>query len=269
MSDGAFTTPVVSFLFISNVCFTACRRSSLLPGEWRQLWDQSDCAKPDWECSLQVQSSGSNHTGLWSREGGHHHHWISGWRWDEFQSNCRLSPTHCVVNMNSGFQDNELHVTTSLSSTGALSQFSSQSLTKREVFQQPTEVSTRTNISHTMHDDPYFSGTDNSFTVSLVLPWIGLIEAELFPNRDDDDNTAHRDQRHGNTSDHQRSGSEGRHGRINCHKDVVWILRFVEESMKGERFLCHVCYKLCLKDMLFFNVAITVNITSCFHLFLI
>ncbi|KAG7236434.1 hypothetical protein INR49_000909 [Caranx melampygus] len=37
-------------------------------------------------------------------------------------------------------------------------EFNSQSLTKREVFQLPTEVSTRTNVSHTMLDDPYFSG---------------------------------------------------------------------------------------------------------------
>ncbi|XP_029384113.1 integrin beta-4 isoform X2 [Echeneis naucrates] len=40
---------------------------------------------------------------------------------------------------------------------GALSQFNSQSMTKREVFHLPPEVSTRTNISHTMLNDPYFS----------------------------------------------------------------------------------------------------------------
>uniref|UniRef100_A0A669BMH9 Integrin beta n=1 Tax=Oreochromis niloticus TaxID=8128 RepID=A0A669BMH9_ORENI len=39
----------------------------------------------------------------------------------------------------------------------ALSQHSSQSMTRREVFHMPTEVSTRTNISHTMLDDPFFS----------------------------------------------------------------------------------------------------------------
>ncbi|XP_019119048.2 integrin beta-4 isoform X2 [Larimichthys crocea] len=39
----------------------------------------------------------------------------------------------------------------------ALSQYNSQSMTRREVFQMPTEVSTRTNVSHTMLNDPYFS----------------------------------------------------------------------------------------------------------------
>ncbi|XP_035998391.1 integrin beta-4 isoform X4 [Fundulus heteroclitus] len=40
---------------------------------------------------------------------------------------------------------------------GALSQYNSQSVTRREVFQMPTEVTTRTNVSHTMLNDPYFS----------------------------------------------------------------------------------------------------------------
>ncbi|XP_072311845.1 integrin beta-4 [Eucyclogobius newberryi] len=40
---------------------------------------------------------------------------------------------------------------------GALSQYNSQSMTKREMFQLPTEVSTRTNVSHTMINEPYFS----------------------------------------------------------------------------------------------------------------
>ncbi|KAM7382127.1 hypothetical protein PAMA_012816 [Pampus argenteus] len=39
----------------------------------------------------------------------------------------------------------------------ALSQYNSQSMTRREVFQLPTEVNTRTEISHTMLNDPYFS----------------------------------------------------------------------------------------------------------------
>lgn len=39
---------------------------------------------------------------------------------------------------------------------GALSQYNSQS-TMREVFQLPTEVSTRTNVSRTMINDPYFT----------------------------------------------------------------------------------------------------------------
>nr|XP_046233840.1 integrin beta-4 isoform X3 [Scatophagus argus] len=39
---------------------------------------------------------------------------------------------------------------------GALSQYNSQSM-RREVFHMPTEVSTRTNVSHTMLNDPFFS----------------------------------------------------------------------------------------------------------------
>uniref|UniRef100_M4ADK3 Integrin beta n=1 Tax=Xiphophorus maculatus TaxID=8083 RepID=M4ADK3_XIPMA len=40
---------------------------------------------------------------------------------------------------------------------GALSQYNSQSVSRREVFQMPTEMTTRTNVSHTMINDPYFS----------------------------------------------------------------------------------------------------------------
>ncbi|KAM4525118.1 integrin beta-4 isoform 2-T3 [Odontesthes bonariensis] len=40
---------------------------------------------------------------------------------------------------------------------GALSQYNSQSLTRRDVFLMPTEVTTQTNVSHTMLNDPYFS----------------------------------------------------------------------------------------------------------------
>uniref|UniRef100_A0A3Q2ZHU6 Integrin beta n=1 Tax=Kryptolebias marmoratus TaxID=37003 RepID=A0A3Q2ZHU6_KRYMA len=40
---------------------------------------------------------------------------------------------------------------------GALSQYNSQSMMRREVFNMPTEVTTRTNISHTMLNDPHFS----------------------------------------------------------------------------------------------------------------
>uniref|UniRef100_A0A8C7R9A8 Integrin beta n=1 Tax=Oncorhynchus mykiss TaxID=8022 RepID=A0A8C7R9A8_ONCMY len=41
---------------------------------------------------------------------------------------------------------------------GGTSQYSSQSLTKRDVYQLPTEGSTRTNVTHTMINDPYYSG---------------------------------------------------------------------------------------------------------------
>uniref|UniRef100_A0A1A8IJD6 Integrin beta n=2 Tax=Nothobranchius kuhntae TaxID=321403 RepID=A0A1A8IJD6_NOTKU len=40
---------------------------------------------------------------------------------------------------------------------GALSQYNNQSMMRREVFHMPTEVTTRTNVSHTMLNDPYFS----------------------------------------------------------------------------------------------------------------
>ncbi|XP_055085750.1 integrin beta-4 isoform X2 [Periophthalmus magnuspinnatus] len=40
---------------------------------------------------------------------------------------------------------------------GALSQYNNQSITRREVFQLPTEVSTHTNVSHAMINEPYFS----------------------------------------------------------------------------------------------------------------
>ncbi|KAG7506803.1 integrin beta-4 isoform X1 [Solea senegalensis] len=40
---------------------------------------------------------------------------------------------------------------------GALSQYNNQSMTRREVFHMPTDISTRTNISHTMLNDPFYS----------------------------------------------------------------------------------------------------------------
>uniref|UniRef100_A0A096LY81 Integrin beta n=1 Tax=Poecilia formosa TaxID=48698 RepID=A0A096LY81_POEFO len=40
---------------------------------------------------------------------------------------------------------------------GALSQYNSQSVTRRDVFQMSPEMTTRTNVSHTMINDPYFS----------------------------------------------------------------------------------------------------------------
>ncbi|XP_036801992.1 integrin beta-4 isoform X1 [Oncorhynchus mykiss] len=45
-----------------------------------------------------------------------------------------------------------------LGGLGGTSQYSSQSLTKRDVYQLPTEGSTRTNVTHTMINDPYYSG---------------------------------------------------------------------------------------------------------------
>ncbi|XP_029691764.1 integrin beta-4 isoform X3 [Takifugu rubripes] len=39
----------------------------------------------------------------------------------------------------------------------ALSQYNNQSMVRRDVFHMPTEVSTRTNVSHTVVNDPFFS----------------------------------------------------------------------------------------------------------------
>ncbi|XP_010890192.2 integrin beta-4 isoform X2 [Esox lucius] len=44
-----------------------------------------------------------------------------------------------------------------LSQLGGMSQYSTQSVTNREVFQLPTDVTTHTNVTHTMVNDPYFS----------------------------------------------------------------------------------------------------------------
>ncbi|CAL8282508.1 unnamed protein product [Merluccius merluccius] len=50
---------------------------------------------------------------------------------------------------------------------GAMSQYSGgSSMTRREVFQMPTEVSTHTNVSRTMFTEPYFSG-DNMMTQQM------------------------------------------------------------------------------------------------------
>lgn len=51
---------------------------------------------------------------------------------------------------------------------GALSQYNSQSVSRREVFHLPTEVSTRTNVSHTMLNDPYFSGISPTLLVQKL-----------------------------------------------------------------------------------------------------
>lgn len=43
---------------------------------------------------------------------------------------------------------------------GALSQYNNQSMVRRDIFHMPTEVNTRTNVSHTVVNDPFFSGTN-------------------------------------------------------------------------------------------------------------
>ncbi|XP_018515703.1 LOW QUALITY PROTEIN: integrin beta-4 [Lates calcarifer] len=62
---------------------------------------------------------------------------------------------------------------------GALSQYSSQSMTRREVFHMPTEVSTRTNVSHTMLNDPYFSGTDGMMMTTQHTESSGMVTRQI------------------------------------------------------------------------------------------
>lgn len=60
---------------------------------------------------------------------------------------------------------------------GALSQYNSQSMTRREVFHMPTEVSTRTNVSHTMLNDPYFS--DGMMMTSQLTETSGMVTHQI------------------------------------------------------------------------------------------
>ncbi|XP_059180647.1 integrin beta-4 [Centropristis striata] len=60
----------------------------------------------------------------------------------------------------------------------ALSQYSgNQSMTRREIFQMPTEVSTRTNVSHTMIDDPYF--TDGMMMTTQHTETSGMVTRQV------------------------------------------------------------------------------------------
>uniref|UniRef100_A0A3B3VQ41 Integrin, beta 4 n=1 Tax=Poecilia latipinna TaxID=48699 RepID=A0A3B3VQ41_9TELE len=56
-----------------------------------------------------------------------------------------------------GFGPEREGIITIESQDGALSQYNSQSVTRRDVFQMSPEMTTRTNVSHTMINDPYFS----------------------------------------------------------------------------------------------------------------
>uniref|UniRef100_A0A8C5GEF1 Integrin beta n=1 Tax=Gouania willdenowi TaxID=441366 RepID=A0A8C5GEF1_GOUWI len=60
---------------------------------------------------------------------------------------------------------------------GALSQYNNQSMTRREVFQLPTEVSTRTNVSHTMVNDPYF--TDGMMMTMQQTETSGMVTRQI------------------------------------------------------------------------------------------
>lgn len=88
----------------------------------------------------------------------------------------------------------------------------------------PTEVTTRTNVTHTMLNDPYFSGkkTKKIKKNGSRLPFDLLCSLRTsLLNRWDDDDSAHGDWRHGEPSGDQGSGSEGRRGRNDCHKENV------------------------------------------------
>lgn len=113
-------------------------------------------------------------------------------------------------------------------SLGALSQYNNQSMVRREVFHMPTEVNTRTNVSHTVVNDPFFSGTPkHRFNLRSAKQETKQTECvahvcSLTANRrDDDEHAAHGDFRHGHPPDHQGSGSEERCGRSHRHQEVV------------------------------------------------
>ncbi|XP_034049235.1 integrin beta-4 isoform X3 [Thalassophryne amazonica] len=57
---------------------------------------------------------------------------------------------------------------------GALSQYNSQSMTTRDAFHLPAEVTTRTNVSHTMMTDPYFS-TDGMMMTTQHMETSGMV----------------------------------------------------------------------------------------------
>ncbi|XP_045924379.1 integrin beta-4 isoform X1 [Micropterus dolomieu] len=59
----------------------------------------------------------------------------------------------------------------------ALSHYNSQSMVRREVFQMPTDVSTRTNVSHTMINDPYFS--DGMMMTTQHTETSGLVTRQI------------------------------------------------------------------------------------------
>lgn len=104
-------------------------------------------------------------------------------------------------------------------SAGALSQYSSQSATRREVFQMPTEVSSS-------HSDAFFSGRTPS-TSSFLPP--SLSDPTCPTHRwHDDDHTAHGGGCHDDATDHTGGGSEERDGGGVCHQeDDLRVLRCV------------------------------------------
>ncbi|XP_042363419.1 integrin beta-4 isoform X2 [Plectropomus leopardus] len=60
---------------------------------------------------------------------------------------------------------------------GALAGYNSQSMTRSDVFHMPTEVSTRTNVSHTMLNDPYF--TDGMMMTTQHTETSGMVTRQI------------------------------------------------------------------------------------------
>lgn len=95
----------------------------------------------------------------------------------------------------------------------------------------PTEVSTRTNVSHTMLNDPYFSGSSPfSAHRKTQANFVGFFvcffqtQAAVFcvsHRGHDDDHAAHGDQRRVDAAGHQGGGPEERPGRHHRHQEVV------------------------------------------------
>ncbi|KAK5850417.1 hypothetical protein PBY51_001300 [Eleginops maclovinus] len=61
---------------------------------------------------------------------------------------------------------------------GSMSQYNSQSMSRREVFQLPTDVSTLTNVSHTMINDPYYSG-DGMMMTTQHMETSGMVTRQV------------------------------------------------------------------------------------------
>lgn len=150
------------------------RRPSLLPGEW-QCGHFIDCVWPERKHAVQIQSSSSDHTGLWPGARGNHHHRVSRWRFVTFYDPVKIQ-SNLSVFCDLVFEemvDGEACLLKPVfwSSSGSMSQYSSQSVTKREVFNLPTEIT-----SHTMFSEPFVSSGINTHSTS---PWVFLSNSEV------------------------------------------------------------------------------------------
>ncbi|KAM4624126.1 integrin beta-4 isoform 3-T4 [Polymixia lowei] len=62
---------------------------------------------------------------------------------------------------------------------GSMSQYSSQSMTRRDVFNLPTEVNTRTNVSHTMFNDPGYFTADGMMMTTQHSETSGMVTRQI------------------------------------------------------------------------------------------